>query len=147
MVKIMKKLILASLLSVASLAAYSQTANPAETVTVPGHALRIDAPTQTRYMDRDDFYPYKGAYELANGQTLVLTARGNKMYAEVNEQGQHQIVATSANAFTALDRQLQMTIELLPNDNVHGELLMVVPERTMSDGTVIPAQTMSLAVR
>ncbi|HEU4843592.1 MAG TPA: hypothetical protein VFT05_04940 [Burkholderiaceae bacterium] len=143
----MKKLILASLLSVASLAAYSQTTAPSETVTVPGPALRIDAPTHIRYMDQDDFYAYKGAYELANGQLLVLTSRGNKMYAEVNDQGRHQIVATRANSFTALDQQLQMTIDLLPNDNVHGELLMVVPQRTMSDGTVIPARTMTLAVR
>ncbi|HEV2716372.1 MAG TPA: hypothetical protein VGU64_14005, partial [Terriglobales bacterium] len=79
----MKKLILASLLSVASLAAYSQTTAPAETVTVPGPALKIDAPTHIRYMDKDDFYAYKGAYELANGQYLVLTSRGSKMYAEV----------------------------------------------------------------
>lgn len=143
----MKKLILASLFSVASLAAFSQTATTGETVTVPGHALRIDAPTHVRYMSQDEFYPYKATYELANGQELTLTARGTKMYAEVNDQGKHQIVATSANSFTALDQQLQMTIDRLPNDNVTGELLMVVPERTMSDGTVIPAQTMALAVR
>ncbi|HJV01400.1 MAG TPA: hypothetical protein VJ752_12685 [Burkholderiaceae bacterium] len=143
----MNKLILASLLSVASLAAYSQTATPGETVTVPGHALRIDAPTHVRYMDQDEFYPYKATYMLANGRELTLSARGNRMFAEVDDLGKHQIVATSANSFTALDRQLQMTINLEPNDNVTGELLMVVPESTISDGTVIPARTVSLAVR
>ena len=141
----MKKLILASLLSVASLAAFSQT--PGETVTVPGHALRIDAPTHVRYMDQDEFYPYKATYTLADGNELTLTAYGSRMYAEVNDQGKHQIVATSANSFTALDRQLQMTINLQPDDHVTGELLMVVPESTISDGTVIPANTLSLALR
>lgn len=143
----MNKLILASLLGVTSLAAFGQTVTPAETVTVAGHALRIDAPTHVRYMDRDEFYPYKATYMLANGQELTLTARGNRMFAEVDELGKHQIVATSANSFTALDRQLQMTINLLPNDNVTGEVLMAVPESSISDGSVIPAHTVSLAVR
>lgn len=143
----MNKLILASLLSVASLAAFGQSVTPGETVTVPGHALRIDAPTHVRYMDKDEFYPYRATYTLANGQELTLSARGNRMYAEVDDLGKHQIVATSANSFTALDQQLQMTINLLPNDNVTGELLMVVPESTISDGTAVPARTVSLAVR
>ncbi|MBA5605121.1 hypothetical protein H3H36_07055 [Duganella sp. FT3S] len=143
----MNKLILASLLSVASLAAFSQSVTPNETVTVPGHALRIDAPTHVRYMDKDEFYPYRATYTLANGQELTLSARGNRMFAEVDDLGKHQIVATSANSFTALDQQLQMTIHLQPNDNITGELLMVVPESTISDGTVAPARTVSLAVR
>lgn len=143
----MNKLILASLLSVASLAAFSQSVTPNETVTVPGHALRIDAPTHVRYMDKDEFYPYRATYTLANGQELTLSARGNRMFAEVDDLGKHQIVATSANSFTALDQQLQMTINLQPNDNITGELLMVVPESTISDGTVAPARTVSLAVR
>lgn len=143
----MNKLILASLLGVSSLAAFGQTVTPSETVTVAGHALRIDAPTHVRYMDENEFYPYKATYTLANGQELTLTARGRRMYAEVDQLGKHRIVATSANSFTALDQQLQMTINLLPNDNVTGELLMVVPESSISDGTVIPARTVSLVMR
>lgn len=141
----MKKLILASLLGTSALFAFAQTAP--DTVTVPGHALRIDAPTSIRHMDKDEFYRFKGAYDLSNGQTLSLTRGATRMYAEIDDQGKHEIVATGQGEFVALDRQLKMTLEPQDDNDMRGELLMMVPAKAMADGTLGQPQLLVASFR
>jgi hypothetical protein len=132
MVHIMKKSILAALmgavsLSAAWLPASAQTVQQEDRVTIPAPELRIEAPTRRHFMDEAEFGAFKGGYQLSNGQVLVLKRMGTRMYAEVGDMGQHQIVAISRNTFVALNQKLQVRIDIDQRGDVGGELLMVVP--------------------
>jgi hypothetical protein len=137
MVHIMKKLLLAALMGAACAGAVAQQS---ETVTIPAPTQTIsaiEAPTQRVYMGEMEFGAFKGGYDLSNGQVLTLTRKGSRMYAEVGDLGAHQIVAVSQNTFVALDQKLKVRIELDAPGNVGGELLMVVPGRSVAG---LPAQ-------
>lgn len=132
----MKTIILNTLLglSAACMAASAQNLPQDKTVDVAGHSLRIDVPDQPRYMAREDFQQFAGAYDLSNGDTLQLRRAGGIMYARIGNQPEHRIVATSRNAFVALDRQLKVRIDHHDDGSVGGELVMVVPARQLADG-------------
>lgn len=123
-------------LAAASLAASAQNLPQDKTVDVPGHALRIDVPARPHYMPREDFQQFAGTYELSNGDTLQLRRSGGAMYARIGKQDEHRIVATSRNAFVALDRQLKVRIDHRDDGSVGGELVMVVPAQRMADGSM-----------
>jgi len=141
----MKNLVLILIASMCSLAAMAQTApdNGAVTITAP---LRIDAPSQYHRMHPDEYYDYLRSYDLSNGMTLNLFGRGTKIYAEVGEQGRHELVATAQNVFVAMDQQLKMTINL-HGDDASGELLMALPSRQVAKGDASGKQFLVVAFR
>lgn len=147
----MKTIILGTLLclAAASTAATAQTLPPEHTVTVPGNSLRIDVPDHPRYMMRQDFKKFVGAYDLSNGDTLELRLAGAVMYARIGKQDEHRIVATDRNAFVALDRQLKVRIDHNDDGSIDGELVMVLPSQKLSGGDIVPsrAQNVGLASR
>ena len=117
------------------LPAVAQTAQQEETVTIAAPSLRIEAPTNRRYMDPVEFRTFKGDYQLSNGQVLALRRVGARMYAEVGQMGEHQIVAVSHNTFIALDQKLKVRIDIDEGGgDVGGELLMVVPASVAGQG-------------
>lgn len=135
----MKKFLLAGWLGVVCGGALAQQS---DTVTIPAPQQPlsvIEAPTQRVHMTDMEFGSYKGGYDLSNGQVLTLTRRGSHMYAEVGDQGAHQIVAVAHNTFVALDQKLKVRIDLDTGvgSGIGGELLMVVPGRSVAG---LPAQ-------
>lgn len=143
----MKKFILCSILSALTLPAMAQSSKEVETVTISNPSLKIEVPSQTYRMSSDDFYPFRGQYELSNGQTLALFERVDGRYAQVSGQSSHRIVATAENAFVAIDRQLKMRIDLKDNGEVGGELYMLVPSKKQANGEVSQEQVVLLAFR
>ncbi|HTD05446.1 hypothetical protein [Undibacterium sp.] len=141
----MKKLILVSILGALSLAATAQTAPDAGTVTISGAEKVILLPSQHHKMWPDEYNAYKGAYSLSNGQTLSVFSRGSKMYAKLENQDRHEIVATASNVFVALDEKLKMRIDLHDDGNVSGELYMVVTPEHVAKGKGTGGQLMVLA--
>jgi hypothetical protein len=123
----MKKLFLCALLSALSLPVVAQTGDKVESVTITDTNLRITVPAKRYRMLPEEFYNFKGAYDLSNGMTLTLSSRGFGMYAKLSNQDWHKIVAIAPNAFVALDEQLKIRIDLHDNGDVSGEVLMVVP--------------------
>jgi hypothetical protein len=121
----------------------------AETTSVPVRAndLRIELPAKYKKMWPDQYDQYKGSYTLANGQILLIRSAGTNMYAYVDNQAWHKIVAVAPNTFVALDQQLKMEINLRDNDEVSGWVTMVVPAQRLSSGEVVPEKTVSLAMR
>lgn len=107
---------------------------PTEAVLVPALAPQIELPVQAYAMTQDEFHDYKGRYDLSNGQTLRLFNHGGAMYAEIDHQGEHRLVASKYNAFVATDRQLKMRIDLNDDGTVDGELTMVLPAPSMASG-------------
>ncbi|WP_377703670.1 hypothetical protein [Pseudoduganella sp. UC29_71] len=108
----------------------------AERVTVPGPLLKIELPVQPYWMDRDRFEELRGAYQLSNGQTLYLTRGGYTMYAEIDGQGRHPVVASGRSSFVATDLKLKVRIDWHGDGSVGGEVVMVVPRRDMASGAV-----------
>ncbi|MEF2266110.1 hypothetical protein V3C40_04865 [Janthinobacterium sp. LS2A] len=149
----MKTWILAGTLGVCALLANAQSLPDSQTVVIPGGRLQtIEMPAQKHFMTAERFAPFRGGYELANGQVLYLrnaSSIGAIMYARIDGQEEHRIVATDNNSFVALDRQLAMRIDLRDDGSVGGEVLMLVPAEKLASGDIVPAhvQSMGLASR
>lgn len=149
----MKTWILAGTLGVCALLANAQTLPESQTVVVPGGRLQtIELPTHKHFMNAERFAPFRGGYELSNGQVLYLRNAGGidaMMYARIDGQDEHRIIASGNDSFVALDRQLAMRIDLRDDGSVGGEVLMLVPAEKLASGAIVPAhvQSMSLASR
>lgn len=149
----MKTWILAGTLGVCALLANAQTLPDSQTVVVPGgRLLTIELPAHKHFMSAETFSPFRGGYELSNGQVLYLRNAGNigaMLYARIDDQEEHRIVASGSNSFVALDQQLAMRIDLRDDGSVGGEVRMVVPAEKMASGAIVPAhvQSVSLASR
>ena len=148
----MKTWILAGTLGACALLANAQSLPDSQTVVIPGGRLQTrELPAHRHFMNAQDFAPFRGGYELANGQVLHLRNAGSigAMYARIDDQDEHRIVAATSNSFVALDRQLAMRIDLRDDGSVGGEVLMMVPAESLASGEVVPAhvQNMSLASR
>jgi hypothetical protein len=149
----MKTWILASTLGVCALLANAQTLPDSQTVTIPGGRLHtIELPVHRHLMSAETFSPFRGAYELSNGQVLYLRNASNIgafMYARIDDQEEHRIIASSRDSFVSLDRKLAMRIDLRDDGSVGGEVLMQVPAEKLANGDIVPAhvQNMGLASR
>jgi hypothetical protein len=143
----MKKLILSVLLAGASIGAMAQSLVDGEQVKVPRPALSIDVPDHIRRFSKDDFEPFRAAYDLSNGSSVTLTRSGNRMYAEVDQQGKHEIVGAASNTFVALDRQLKLRIDLDGNGGAAGEMLMVVPQTAVAGAAPAEPKLLLVAFR
>lgn len=120
----MKSLLLLPLLGFVSVAACAQSSQALDSVDVPAPLQRIDVPAKALRMAQIDYGRYRGAYDLANGQTLYLTAQGRRMYAEVDDGGKSEIVGAGHGVFVALDQRMKMSFEPLQNGDLGGELLL-----------------------
>lgn len=107
-----------------------------QVVAVPAHSHRIEVPARPHYMMRIDFEKFAGEYELSNGDTLQLWRRSGLMYARIGQQAELRIVATSRNAFVALNRQMKVRIDRHDDGSVSGEMVVMVPSQQLADGTI-----------
>jgi hypothetical protein len=126
-----------------------QAQEQSDTVSVPVRAndLRIELPDSYKKMWPEQFDDYKRGYTLSNGQTLYIRSLGSNMYAFVDNDQWHKIVAVAPNTFVALDRQLKMEINLHEDDGASGWLTMIVPSRQLSGGGFVPEKIVSFAMR
>ena len=140
----MKKLLFAAALAAISLGAGAQSATEEERVTVTRPQLSIEVPDHIRRFSKEDFEPYVMAYDLSNGSSVTLTRTANRMYAEIDKLGRHEIVGAAANTFVALDRQLKLHIDLDRDGGATGEVLMAVPQPQVAGA--LPAEPKYLLV-
>lgn len=146
----MKTWILAGTLGVCALLANAQTLPDSQTVVVPGGRLHtIELPAHKHFMSAESFAPFRGGYELSNGQVLYLRNAGTigaMMYARIDDQEEHRIIATGSDSFVALDQQLAMRIDLRDDGSVGGEVLMRVPAEKLASGEIVPAHVKSMGL-
>ncbi|KAB8064391.1 hypothetical protein [Janthinobacterium violaceinigrum] len=146
----MKTWILAGTLGVCALLANAQSLPDSQTVVIPGGRLQtIELPAHRYFMSAETFGQFRGAYELSNGQVLYLRNAGSlgaMMYARIDDQEEHRIIASDSNRFVALDRQLAMRIDLRDNGSVGGEVQMLVPAEKLASGDIVPAHVQSLSL-
>jgi len=142
----MKIIKIAMLVGMLPLAVHAQEQSDTVSVPVRANDLRIELPDSYKKMWPEQFDDYKRAYTLSNGQTLYIRSLGSNMYAFVDNDPWHKIVAVAPNTFVALDRQLKMQIDLREED-ASGWLTMVVPSRQLSGGGFVPEKVVSFAMR
>lgn len=145
----MKNFLIAAVLGAVSLTAIAQTSSQDEMIPVPGRAAKIELPAAPKNLTRDETSPYRGGYQLSNGQVLHLRSfgMGSALYGEINEEGMHKLVAASPNTFVALDRSLKVTINLNGTDDASGEVLIAAPRQRMADGTWSEGKVITTALR
>lgn len=120
----MKRLIISTFLGVLSLAATAQSGSD-QSVRIP--AYQIDLPVKAIHVFPGDFDPYKGWYDLSNGDSMVLSASGRHIFATVGERPRTELVKAAPNTFVAVDKSLKMTLDEDTDGIMKGEMLMVVP--------------------
>ena len=124
----MKRLLLSTLLGVFTLAATAQSAPDDSAVRIRGY--QIELPAKPLHVFPGDFDVYKGAYDLSNGDTMVLLQRGHRLFADIGARPRTEMVAAAPNVFVGLDRQFKMTLSDNELGPVTGELVLVVPSRS-----------------
>ena len=120
----MKRLIISTFLGVLSLAATAQTGSD-QSVRIP--AYQIELPAKAIHIFPGDFDPYKGTYDLSNGDSMVLSNSGHRISATVGDRPRAELVRAAHNTFVAIDKSLQMTLDEDIDGIMKGEMLMVVP--------------------
>ncbi len=143
----MKKLAFAFMLNALSFAAMAQTAPETETITIAGYEKSISLPGSYHKMWPNEYLEYQGAYMLSNGKTFSVFSKGTKMYAKMEDQERHEIVATAPNVFVALDEKMKMRVDLHDDGNVSGELVMLVPRENVAGSSHTGEQLVTIAFR
>ncbi|MET0856437.1 MAG: hypothetical protein ABWY27_06795 [Telluria sp.] len=125
----MKRFLLATCLATLALAATAQTAPEDTSVRIPGYQIQL--PEQPYRLMPGDFNDFKGAYDMSNGDTMVLRQYGRKLFAEIGDGPRTEIIPAARNEFVSLDEHLKMTLNRNSDGLVKGELLMALPRQTM----------------
>ena|SRR5476649_2856147 len=138
----MKKLLLLVLLATTTTIVHTQ-----DSVFVTAPTASFDRNEALHRVDSDDIVRYRGAYQLSNGQTLILKGWGARLYAAVGDGAPHELAATGEHGFTARDGQLTMHIELRGDGGASGQLLMWKAARDVADGGSGAPELVALALR
>ncbi len=117
----MKRPLLLIVAGAFALAAHAQTGSENAPVTIVGQKTAL----KPIRMSPDDFKEFKGWYTLSNGSELGLTGVGRRMYAQIDEQPVHEIVAVGTDRFVARDGKMDMHIVLHDERDASGELSYV----------------------
>lgn len=134
-------------LSPAVLAQQADSGQAPVSVPVTANQLRVELPDSYYKMWPEDYRDLVGNYALSNGQTLSIVGRGMNMYAYVDRDRPHKIVATTRGTYVALDRQLKVELDLKGDGGPRGWLTMVVPAQNLADGRIVPEQLLYVAMR
>jgi hypothetical protein len=125
----MKPFLLATCLGTLALTATAQTAPEDTSVRIPGYQIVL--PEQPYRLMPGEFNDFKGAYDMSNGDTMVLRQYGRKMFVEIDDGPRTEIVPAARNEFVSVDERLKLTLNRNFDGLVNGELLMALPRQTM----------------
>jgi hypothetical protein len=120
------KAIVISLLLLGPACLWAASSDESDTVTVRGTSAARDNAIRMR---PDNYTPYLNEYDLANGQTLAIYARGLRVYASIGNERGHELEAVASNTFYAADGKLRMTINLDGRGNASGFVYVPVPQQ------------------
>jgi hypothetical protein len=124
----MKRIALIPIFTALSLSftAAAQIAPQSDTVTITPGAERISLPRHPYAISPGEYEEVSGAYDMANGKTLVMRMAGHRMFAELEGLPKAELVAVSPTTFVAKNRQMKMRFQQEPNGDVSGVTLTYV---------------------
>jgi hypothetical protein len=125
----MKSMMIAAFLGTLALGATAQSQSDDTSVRIPGYPFQL--PAQPHRLMPGDFDAFKGAYDMSNGDSMVLRQIGRKVYADVGDRPRTELIAAARNEFVSVDRQLKMTLNTHEDGPVTGELLIASPVQEM----------------
>jgi hypothetical protein len=99
------------------------------------------------YTSREDFKVYKGDYQLSNGKSLTLKRFQTRMYAQVGSQREHEIVRTGEGKFIALDRTMEMDLNIDAGGDISGHMTYIDEDIRKTAGFPAEAAIISVAMR
>lgn len=99
----------------------------------------------TRRVSFEDFQPYQREYQLANGETVTLTKRGNLTYAFLSKGNWHRVEATGRGTFAALDGSLTIHVDLASEEVVGGWVSLAEGNDLKLAGAPAPAMRFASA--
>lgn len=116
----MKRFFAAAGLCVLAAAAAAQSSTGADqSVVVPAQK---QMKSERKLISPQEFYQYQGSYALSNGQTLTLSRRAVRLYAQVGQQPRQEVQWYGDGNFSAADGSLSMHIVWLDDDTATGDL-------------------------
>ena len=109
----MRTLTLLTILGAVSLSA-SAFAAPSVTPDASSSAMNVQLIPGSSYKLRPvEFDGVQGTYNLANGQTLKVSAEHRKLYAEIG-QNKTELVAVAQNTFVSRDEDMKLVFDQIP---------------------------------
>lgn len=100
-----------------------------------------------KYMPPQDFRVYKGDYSLSNGKTMTLRRFNTRMYAQVGSQREHEIVLTGQGTFVALDRTMEMQLNVDQYGDISGTMSYIDEDLQKTAGVSPEAALITVAMR
>jgi hypothetical protein len=67
---------------------------------------------------------FRGNFDLEDGKALIVSQRGRKLFAQVDNEPTVELIATGAKSFTASSGKTRLEFEQYPNGNVTGVRLI-----------------------
>lgn len=116
----MKKYFAAAGLCVFAAGAAAQSSTGADQSVVVPAQKQINL--ERKLISPQEFYQYQGSYALSNGQTLTLSRRAVRLYAQIGQQPRQEIQWNGDGRFSAADGTLSMKIVWLDDDTATGDL-------------------------
>jgi hypothetical protein len=139
----MKHLVLLSLLAGLSLGAAAQSSpDSLGSVKIPLPPLSITLPEHASRIYLGGFDNLVGVYNMSNGETLRLSMRGIRKYAEVGKMPKTEVIATNEYEFVGVDRTFKINLSEPLFGYVKGTVLIETPSRLSGE----PASVQSLAL-
>ncbi len=129
----MKSTMIAALLGTLALGASAQSQSDQTSVQVPGYPIQL--PAQPHRLMPGDFDAFKGAYDMSNGDTMVLRQYSRTIHADVGDRPRTELVPASRNEFVSVDRQLKMTLHTHDDGPVTGEMLIASPQQAIGQAS------------
>ena len=90
----------------------------------------------------EDLHDYKGEYYLSNGKRMAISRIGNRLYAQIGKQRNHEIRPTAEHQFEAVDGTMSLNIVISRQGYVSGRITYV--DDDLAGNTIVMT---SLAMR
>jgi hypothetical protein len=108
-----------------------QTDAKSGVVTITGDRTKITLPRTPYPIKQSEFADVAGEYVLQNGARPFVYNSGRRMYAQVGNRPEAELVAASSDVLVAKDRTIKMIFDQADNGSVSKVLVTyVVPKET-----------------
>jgi hypothetical protein len=89
-----------------------------------GGAMSAAAAADTKALAPAELQAFRGTFDLDDGKSLTVSQRGRKLFAQINNGPEFELVASGAKTFRAASGQPRLEFKQYPNGTVTGVRLI-----------------------